>query len=418
MENLTNLVVNNTQENILKSFGYSNDEIEKARHGVYADTAENRKLKRVGQEYGSKKKEETPTDKKLKKDDKPTGQRGNKEQEARNKDGKSTAKEELFSKNGMLDDKGNMNSKSEHVKRMYELEKKVDNGSATPEEKKEYATLRNQSKNEKDRYVHEGRKKLGVEEDEPKYKTVDERRSELLKQKDANAKPKDELTHKKEAAMKDSKVSNFIGCFDGMAEMAMDSNEDVMELLDMGYTPNSPRVQREIRRNMLERNDFGDDIMYAVRKYGIDAVESLLVEKNSNTECDFMSEGFARELITNATLKEREKKESKEEKIETADKTKDVDWDKVDPQEGMKKIFDSVENFAAENMDATLTDVQEDKIGNTMRKLIERGLTKEQFNKISDRYESILGAIQDYDDYKYYIPYATESYEMVGNIFS
>lgn len=43
------------ESNIEKSFsdGFSmNDELEKARHGVYADNAENRKLNRVGQEYG------------------------------------------------------------------------------------------------------------------------------------------------------------------------------------------------------------------------------------------------------------------------------------------------------------------------------------------------------------------------------
>ena len=35
-----------------------NESFEKARHGFYSDTAENRRLNRVGQEYGSKKKEE------------------------------------------------------------------------------------------------------------------------------------------------------------------------------------------------------------------------------------------------------------------------------------------------------------------------------------------------------------------------
>ena len=43
---LTNLVVNQTARNIMQQFG---TDIEKARSGVYADTAENRKLNRVGQ---------------------------------------------------------------------------------------------------------------------------------------------------------------------------------------------------------------------------------------------------------------------------------------------------------------------------------------------------------------------------------
>lgn len=44
--------------------GGDGDNVEKARHGVYGDTAQNRRLNRVGQEYGSKKKEETPSGKK------------------------------------------------------------------------------------------------------------------------------------------------------------------------------------------------------------------------------------------------------------------------------------------------------------------------------------------------------------------
>ena len=46
------------QENIEKAFSFGvnlNDEVEKARSGIYADTAENRKLNRVGQQYGGKK---------------------------------------------------------------------------------------------------------------------------------------------------------------------------------------------------------------------------------------------------------------------------------------------------------------------------------------------------------------------------
>ena len=54
------------KNNILKSFktdlekSENGSDIEKARSGVYADTAENRKLNRVGQQYGSKKQEDEP----------------------------------------------------------------------------------------------------------------------------------------------------------------------------------------------------------------------------------------------------------------------------------------------------------------------------------------------------------------------
>lgn len=44
-----------TKRNIEKAFGV---DIEKARSGVYSDTAENRKLNRVGQSYGSRKQEQ------------------------------------------------------------------------------------------------------------------------------------------------------------------------------------------------------------------------------------------------------------------------------------------------------------------------------------------------------------------------
>lgn len=46
--------------NIAKSF---ENDIEKARSGIYEDTPENRRLNRVGQKYGSKKKEEEPAGK-------------------------------------------------------------------------------------------------------------------------------------------------------------------------------------------------------------------------------------------------------------------------------------------------------------------------------------------------------------------
>ena len=51
------------QQNIEKGFNGGtnlNEELEKARSGVYEDTAKNRRLNRVGQQYGSKKQEDEP----------------------------------------------------------------------------------------------------------------------------------------------------------------------------------------------------------------------------------------------------------------------------------------------------------------------------------------------------------------------
>ena len=50
-----------------------NEELEKARSGVYADTAENRKMNRVGQKYGSEKKEDEPKGQREKKQEDGSG---------------------------------------------------------------------------------------------------------------------------------------------------------------------------------------------------------------------------------------------------------------------------------------------------------------------------------------------------------
>lgn len=56
------------EQNIEKAFGSGvnlNEEVEKARSGIYADTAENRRLNRVGQQYGGRKQVEQKTEKKV-----------------------------------------------------------------------------------------------------------------------------------------------------------------------------------------------------------------------------------------------------------------------------------------------------------------------------------------------------------------
>ena len=52
------------------------EDIEKARHGTYADTAENRKLNRVGQEYGHKAEEKQPSGQRTKKTEEASGSGG------------------------------------------------------------------------------------------------------------------------------------------------------------------------------------------------------------------------------------------------------------------------------------------------------------------------------------------------------
>lgn len=72
----------------LLEYSYLNDIIseevfEKARKGKYADTAENRKLKRVGQEYGSKKQEEQTVEKEKKGEPEKDGKQPSIEEHAR-----------------------------------------------------------------------------------------------------------------------------------------------------------------------------------------------------------------------------------------------------------------------------------------------------------------------------------------------
>jgi hypothetical protein len=52
------------------------DELEKARHGTYADNAQNRKLNRVGQEYGHKAEEKQPSGQRTKKTEEASGTGG------------------------------------------------------------------------------------------------------------------------------------------------------------------------------------------------------------------------------------------------------------------------------------------------------------------------------------------------------
>lgn len=62
MEEIRNKILeksNVRKLNILRGFSEI-EEIEKARHGTYKDNPENQRLKRVGQQYGSKKSEDTP----------------------------------------------------------------------------------------------------------------------------------------------------------------------------------------------------------------------------------------------------------------------------------------------------------------------------------------------------------------------
>ena len=193
---LTNLVVNQTARNIMQQFG---TDIEKARSGVYADNEENRKLNRVGQQYGGKKQEEPSKDKPKSKEEDPKGNKG-------------AQKDERFSEDGIVGKDGGFNKQGKTYKRWVALREKVESGKATPEEKKEFAHLHNQYLNEKDRHAYEQSKQTDPKAKEPKYKTVEERRAEYEgKNKKEHGEQKLSLYIKEEEKLFDSLIHMKFG---------------------------------------------------------------------------------------------------------------------------------------------------------------------------------------------------------------
>ena len=157
------------KNNILKSFKMDEEEIEKSKHGIYADNSENRRLNRVGKEYGEAAKQQDSNQKQstgkesdnkgLKEHAKNTSdetlkkvianknapedlkQEAKKELENRSKQDVKNQTIDRFNQHGELDEEHPDN------KKMWDLEKKVDSSNATEEELKEFISLRNSLKN-------------------------------------------------------------------------------------------------------------------------------------------------------------------------------------------------------------------------------------------------------------------------------
>lgn len=292
---LTNLVVNQTAQNIMQQFSA---DIEKARSGIYADTAENRKLQRVGQHYGSKKQEEPSQGKPKGSDEDPKGSKG-------------AQKDDRFSEDGIIGQDGGFNKQGKTYKRWAALREKVESGKATPEEKKEFANLHNQYLNEKDRHAYEQSKKTDPNAKEPKYKTVDERREEYKGKKEegkgqkGNAKEihEEELNQKLEKMSNDKKVGDIDFAFAGIGYYLVDHDPEIKELFDLGYTENSKKVQSLIDEKIIkESEEHQDEIKYALEKYGHDAVLKFITDNNDNT----VSKRLAEKIIAHAIKPEHE----------------------------------------------------------------------------------------------------------------
>ena len=296
---LTNLVVNQTAQNIMQQFG---TDIEKARSGVYADTAKNRKLQRVGQQYGGKKQEEEEHGKPKGKENEPKGKQ---------------TRDERFSEDGIVGKDGGFNKQGKTYKRWADLREKVESGKATPEEKKEFAHLHNQYLNEKDRHAYEQSKQSDPKAKEPKYKTVDERRAEYKGKKEEGKEQKEkheeELNQKLEKMSNDKKVGDIDFAFAGIGYYLVDHDPEIKELFDLGYTENSKKVQSLIDEKIIkESEEHQDEIKYALEKYGHDAVLKFITDNNDNT----VSKRLAEKIIAHAIKPEKAEQKSNEEPID------------------------------------------------------------------------------------------------------
>lgn len=290
---LTNLVVNRTAENITKAFG---DDIEKARHGVYTDTPENRRLRRVGQKYGSKKGEEAPKGRPQVKQEEPKQKGSVKKEEP---------KDERFSADGIVGKDGLFNKKGASYNRWSALREKVETGKATPEEKKEFARIHNQYLNEKSRSEYERNKATDPKAKEPKYETVEERTARVKGDKEAKA-AKESWDKVENEIMKNSKTDSLTMGLAGIAYDVFDNNEEISNLINHGYEDDSPEITKLMERGILERAlDYADEITYSCKKYGTENTVKFLHTQNDGQ----ISEALAKKIVAKCVdAKHSEKK--------------------------------------------------------------------------------------------------------------
>ena len=154
------------------------NDIEKAAHGVYEDNAENRRLNRVGQEYGHAAEQKEPTNKQPKKKEEDEGgiqshaakasdealKRAAADENAK-PEVREAAKKELAKRNGgedtagesMVDEEGRLNKNHPDAQRFTELDKKWDDketrGQMTSDEMSELIELQKKFHNAQDKII-------------------------------------------------------------------------------------------------------------------------------------------------------------------------------------------------------------------------------------------------------------------------
>lgn len=159
--------------NILKGFIESDEvhgDIEKARSGTYADNAENRKLNRVGQKYGSEKKEENDEGKSEPPKTEENSKEGKKVWNELNTHAENTSSEDLKT---FLNKYGNDPSKMEEVEAA-KMELRERGESESNEENSDYKESNTDS--------DEGESDIDSKVEEAKQKNEDSKNLELFKE--------------------------------------------------------------------------------------------------------------------------------------------------------------------------------------------------------------------------------------------
>lgn len=306
-------------EQIQKSF---DNDIEKAAHGVYEDNAENRRLNRVGQEYGHAAKDGEHAAAKRGKGDEPKSvgdlvkqrateastealKRASKDENAK-PEVRDAAKKELENRNG-VENNSNLSAKdSKEIKRIDKKLKNLDyqmkqtikerdaDKSYTPSDdpddfdyykntiaaqEKEIARL----KKRKENILKNSGANKGDGNDEQNDDTE-------VEQIDSGIVEKYKLNKKQaESYMKlsqDEDASGLASIVDGVGYSLVDRDTDLKDLLDQGYEEDSKIFRKTFLEKFADKmSAHNDAISSAVEKYGLNTFKAFMKE-NSETISD------------------------------------------------------------------------------------------------------------------------------------
>lgn len=303
-------------ENIQKALGAGyepegtdeNTNIQKGRVGVYEDNAENRRLNRVGQQYGKKKEEKQPKGKvSTKKEDEPSDKKGASEKQdmsshaAKASDGalkraaadekapedvRNAAKEELKKRGGESEDKGDknwftedgsLNKNNPTVKRMWELDKKLgEHPDKNSDEFKEYNSLRKRFDYEWSKRAHEQFEKFFPNEEHEEFPSFEEwKKREEKREKEYEERDKKEEEEEKKREEEEEELDDVSTIIDSMGYYAADNP---IEYDESGHTRDWS--MKEIIDEIIDnKKDIVDGVKNLIKKYGVNETYKKLKEK-------------------------------------------------------------------------------------------------------------------------------------------